>query len=168
MKKTSLSLLSIVPLLLLLLVYAGDTYHDSLLSASLFFFLLGLLTLAHLIRPRAGEPPSQPAHGPIFAKGATAWWIRVSALLAGGLLWLLLSDRPYQMMLIFPRQPTSLFVGVAVIGAILGLLLVKPLKPFYAVVELKRHGIDHKFAADLTSLKIHEDAMGNFTSETNP
>ena len=51
MKKSLKLAASIVPLLLLLLIYAGDTYHDSLVSQSVFFLLLGLMTLGALFGP---------------------------------------------------------------------------------------------------------------------
>ncbi len=140
--KTSLHLFaSLIPVLLFSIVYIGDTYRAPVLMVSIFFGLLAVLAAATLWPPVIGKRPLSESLRRFFTTGGEAWWIRLSAVVAAGFLWVLISDRPYQGMIIFSKQPAGFQTVTIASTALLGVLLIKPPKPVYATAVLLAAGM---------------------------
>jgi hypothetical protein len=77
----------------------------------------------------------------LWARGAVAWWIRVGALVAGGLLLLLLSGREYQHMVLYPQRGLFLWVAVGAAATGLALLVVRPSAPLISLAVLAMAGL---------------------------
>src|SRR5690606_18526554 len=104
---------------LFLLVYVGDSFRKPAYTAPLFFALLGLFVAACLWREAPAEP--QPDAG-----GVHPGWLRASGLLGAGLLWVLVSDRTYQGMVLYPNRPLAFWAAVALATVTLLALVVHP------------------------------------------
>lgn len=140
--KTPLHLFaSLIPVLLFAMVYAGDTVYLPLYMVSAFFALLGVLALSTRWPPTVKRRPLSESLLRFFAAGQEAWWIRLSAVVAAGFLWVLISDRPYQGIVIFSKQTESFQAATWLAVALLGVLLLKPPKPLYATVVLLLGGM---------------------------
>lgn len=129
-----------VPILMLLLVYAGDTLRMALVSVLVFFLLMALLA-ASSISDETGQPLVDTDFGLGFAKGRIATWSRIAG--AGGLamLALLFSGRRYQGMVVLSPETQGAYIagGVAVLALLL--LLVKPPKPVLSLIVLLIAGL---------------------------
>jgi hypothetical protein len=130
---------SLIPILLLILVYIGDTYRQPFITASIFIGLIIALSAVSAMKNRV--PSNPPAHLHFFAEGPTAWWIRGAALLGLGMLVLLFSDRPYQFMVIFPGSSPGQYAASTAAACLLAFLAVKPPKPAVSLFVLLFAGI---------------------------
>ena len=140
MKKLSTILGPVAPLLMLLLVYIGDRFPHPAVSVSIFIALMFVLT-ALSMRYAPSRPELNAPSGRYFATGKEAWWIRGAGLVGLGLLYLLISDRRYQGMIIFPRETVGLYAAVSAATACLALLVVKPPKPSISLIVLIAAGL---------------------------
>ena len=149
MKRTVRTIALSFPVMLLLTVYVGDFHRDPFETTPVFFAILLLWALSiGLLWRRPGtesnngsiETGDSPDAG-FWARGAVAWWIRGAAVIAAGLLWVLLSDRTYQGMRLYPRLDTGIYVALGLCAALLALLLARPPRPIIALGVLVAAGL---------------------------
>ncbi|MBI5490899.1 MAG: hypothetical protein HY905_26440 [Deltaproteobacteria bacterium] len=122
------------PALLFLLVWYADGFRRPWRTTPIF---LGLGALALVLgRARAREPPAAGPVGGFWARGADAWGLRLVALGALGLLWLLLSEFPYQGMIVYAARTTGWRIAVGCVIAGLVLILARPPRPWVVLAAL--------------------------------
>ncbi|MFO8073126.1 MAG: hypothetical protein R6V85_14740 [Polyangia bacterium] len=122
------------PALMLLLVYVGDSWRSPLITTPIF---AALLAAALLSLPRPGGDPVSGW----WADHSTVSWTRAAALVAGALLALLLFDRPYQHMSIYPHHTTALWLTSGTAFALLLALLIRPPRPAIALAAIGAAGL---------------------------
>jgi hypothetical protein len=139
MKNAFLVAGSLVPILLLLVVYIGDTYRQPLVTVSIFIGLMCALAAASAIKSDFPATKSAPLR--FFAEGPTAWWIRGAAHLGLVMLVLLFSDRQYQFMVIFPGGTSGQCIAAVAAVCLLAFLVIKPPKPSVSLFVLLFAGL---------------------------
>ena len=133
-----------IPVVLLGLVYVGDSFRKPHVTTPLFFGLLFAWAAAVWLLGRQQSSKSEPepsAPKGLWARGSVAWWIRASALVAGGLLVILLSDSKYQGMLLYPKLEGTVRVLLIIAGACLAFLLARPPRVVISVGILVLAGV---------------------------
>jgi MFS family permease len=123
-----------LPALMLLLVYVGDSWRAPLITTPIF---AALLTAALLSSPREDGGPVSGW----WADRSTARWTRAAALVAGALLAVLLFDRPYQQMSIYPHHTIALWVTSGTAFALLLALSFRPPRPAIALAAIGAAGL---------------------------
>ncbi|MBI5502615.1 MAG: hypothetical protein HY907_20385 [Deltaproteobacteria bacterium] len=122
------------PALLFLLVWYADGFRRPWRTTPI-FVALGVLALVFGRRDTGSTDAAAPGGG-FWARGADRWGLRLVALGALGLLWLLLSEFPYQGMIVYAVRTTGWQVAVGCVIAGLVLVAVRPPRPWVVLAAL--------------------------------
>ena len=114
------------PALLLIVVYVGDFHRDPSHTTPVFFGLLGMWALGCRFLEASRPDERGVIERGLWARGETAWWIRGAAIAAAALIYILLSDRTYQRMRLFPDQGDGVMAAVWLSAGLLAILLARP------------------------------------------
>jgi len=114
-----------------MVVYITDTIKKPMIMMPLFAVLLGFFVAVQW--PRRSPQPELSL--------TLNRWIRASALMGGGLLMLLLSEREYLRIMLYKIRPVGFWVSVAITVVVLLILLIRPPRPAFSLGLLTIGGL---------------------------